>query len=54
MEDSTEEDLDDEDYVEPAKPKVLKGARRRKSATSGNRGEPALVLEMNSFINQAL
>ena len=49
--DSTEEDLDDGDYVEPAKkPRVLKG--RLKSSISGDGGESSLVLEMNSFINQ--
>ena len=45
MEDSTEEDLDDGNYVEPIKGKV---GRRRKTSTSGVRGEFPLVLENSS------
>jgi hypothetical protein len=51
MEDSIEEDLYDGDYVEPTK---RKDGRRRKSSTSGDRGEFPLVWEMVSIINQAL
>ena len=51
MEDNTEGGLDDGDYVEPTKTKV---GRRRKTLTSGVRGEFSLVWEMVSVINETL
>ncbi len=51
MEDSIEGDLDDGDYVEPTKTKV---GRRRKTSTSGVRGEFPLVRELVSVINETL
>ena len=49
MDDSTEGDLDDGDYVEPTKRKV---GRKRKTSTSGVRGEFLLVSEIVSVINE--
>ena len=51
MEDSTEGDLDDGDYFEPTKTKV---GRRRKTLTSGGRGEFLLLWVMVSVINETL
>lgn len=51
IEGSIEGDLDDGDYVEPAKRKV---GSSHKASTSGVRGEFPPVLEMVSVINQTL
>ena len=49
MDDSTEGDLDDGDYVEPTNRKV---GRRRKTSTSGVRGEFPSVLEIIFVIDE--
>ena len=52
-EDGTEEDLEDGDYVEPTKPRVTNGGRKRRPSASGDRGECVIVLEMVPVINQS-
>ena len=52
LEDSTEEDLDDGDYVEPTKRKAVH--RRKTSTSSAVTGEFPPLLEVASVINQTL